>query len=307
MALVLVTGATGRHGGTGAVVAWRLREEGHTVRVLVRRHDERSAALEAEGYDVRVGDLRDRLSLLDAMTGVTMATFCYPVDAGIIEAATSFASALRQAAPKARVVVMSMLAAHEASPSHLGRAQWLAEEALLWSGLSVRILRIAALFYENVTLLHGQSIRDRGVIRNCFGAAKTPWIAGVDAAELMVSALLHPERFGDDPISYPSGAVSHSHDEIAALLSHTLGRDVRFENVSRETWRDELVTQARGGSVAINEDMAAHISTLASAMAARGATRSIDAPALAWQLGRAPVPFEVFARDRASELNAASR
>jgi uncharacterized protein YbjT (DUF2867 family) len=33
---ILVTGATGRHGSTGAHVARRLREEGRPVRILAR-------------------------------------------------------------------------------------------------------------------------------------------------------------------------------------------------------------------------------------------------------------------------------
>ena len=113
MSLILVTGATGRHGGTGAYVARRLRQEGHQVRVLVRTQDERSAALEADGFDIQVGDLRDRSTLLPAMEGVEQATFCFPVDSGIVEAAASFISALRKVSPNARVVVMSMMAVQQ--------------------------------------------------------------------------------------------------------------------------------------------------------------------------------------------------
>jgi uncharacterized protein YbjT (DUF2867 family) len=174
MSLILVTGATGRHGGTGAYVARRLRQEGHRVRVLVRTQDERSAALEAEGFDVRVGDLRDRSTLLAAMAGVEQATFCFPVDAGIVEAAANFMSALRKVSPQARVVVMSMLVAQESSPSHLGRAAWLAEEVMASSGANLCILRVAALFYENLLVLHRDSIRERSVIRNCFGDTRMP-------------------------------------------------------------------------------------------------------------------------------------
>jgi uncharacterized protein YbjT (DUF2867 family) len=67
MSLILVTGATGRHGGTGAYVARRLQQEGHRVRVLVRARDERSEALVRQKFDVHVGDLRDRNSLLPAL------------------------------------------------------------------------------------------------------------------------------------------------------------------------------------------------------------------------------------------------
>src|SRR6266404_9884350 len=54
---ILITGATGRHGGTGAHLARRLREAGRSVRALVRRLDERTAPLQALGAEIVVGDL----------------------------------------------------------------------------------------------------------------------------------------------------------------------------------------------------------------------------------------------------------
>jgi len=295
MSLILVTGATGRHGRTGAYVAHRLRQQGHHVRVLVRTRDERSAALEAEGFEVMIGDLRERNSLLTAMDGLDQATFCFPVGAGIVEAAASFTSALRKVSPNARVVVMSMGAAQETSPSHLGRAAWLAEEVMASSGLKLCILRVAAMFYENILLLHSDSIREHGVIRNGFGETKIPWIAGEDAAELMVAALLHPDRFGEQPVCYPPGAEVLSHAEISEALSTELSRGIQFESISEEEWRMELVALAGTGHPAINEDMARHISALGAAYSQRGRAQLAIVPgALAAQIGRQAKSFREF-------------
>src|SRR5206468_5485905 len=76
---ILITGATGRHGGTGAHLARRLREAGRSVRALVRRLDERTAPLQALGAEIVVGDLHDRVSLVPALEGVGLAYFTYPV------------------------------------------------------------------------------------------------------------------------------------------------------------------------------------------------------------------------------------
>src|SRR5882762_9811987 len=261
---ILITGATGRHGGTGVHLARRLREAGRSVRALVRRLDtrtavpagrarrlreagrsvralvrrldERTAPLQALGAEIVVGDLHDRVSLVPALEGVGLAYFTYPVSGGIVEAAANFAAAARQVGGHPRVVVMSNGASHPESPSHFGRAHWLAEEVLGWAGLDLIILRIASFFYENVPTAHGRSIRDEGMIRNCFGDARLTWISGEDAAELGLVALLHPERFEGGMVQYPPGAELLSHAEVARVLSEELSRPIRFVPITREAW-----------------------------------------------------------------------
>lgn len=76
---------------------------------------------------------------------------------------------------------MSMAFAHPDGPSLLGQAQWLAEEVLAWAGVDLRILRIAALFFENITALHGTSIKQSAEFAISFGNADVPWISDLDA------------------------------------------------------------------------------------------------------------------------------
>ena len=155
---VLVLGATGRHGNTGAHLVSRLRQEGRAVRALVRATGPRTDALAKLGAEIVVGDLHDRRTLVTALTDVMSAYFTYPVAAGIVDAAANYAAAVRDTGSAARTVVMSMGPAHPQSPSGLGRSQWLAEQVLQWAGVEVVILRVAALFHENLKLLHARSI-----------------------------------------------------------------------------------------------------------------------------------------------------
>jgi len=231
------------------------------------------------------------------LEGVGLAYFTYPVSGGIVEAAANFAAAARQVGGHPRVVVMSNGASHPESPSHFGRAHWLAEEVLRWAGLDLISLRIASLFYENVTTLHGRSIRDEGVIRNCFGDARRTWISGEDSAEIGLVALLHPERFEGGMVQYPPGAELLSHAEVARVLSEELSRPIRFVPITREAWRDELLALAEahpGG--AVNPIMADHISTLGAAAAAAGKlpSKTADAAALQRLTDRAPLSFRSF-------------
>jgi uncharacterized protein YbjT (DUF2867 family) len=165
---------------------------------------------------------------------------------------------------------MSMGPAHPNHPSDLGRAQWLAEQVMEWAGLDVLILRVTAVFHENLRVLHGQSIRDSRVLRNSFGDGKVPWISARDAAELAMSALLHPERF-DANVCYPTGHEEFTHADIADLLTEVLQTPVRYEPVSADEWRDDLIGLAddRGQSV-VNRAMAQHISAVGHMVALRG-------------------------------------
>ncbi|MFD4636839.1 NmrA family NAD(P)-binding protein [Lentzea sp. NPDC058436] len=291
---VLVTGATGRHGGTGAHLVRRLREEGRDVRVLARTRGERTESLEALGAEVVIGDLQDRRGIVPALRGVTQAYFTYPIDAGVIGAAANFAAAVRESGVSPRTVVMSMGPAHPGHPSDRGRDQWLAEEVLQWAGLDLLVLRVAAAFHENVPALHGRSVRDEGVIRNCFGDGPVAWISGRDAAELAVAALLHPGRF-DGPVCHPPGVEELSHHDIAAVLAERLGRPVRFEPVSAEQWHRELVALSEVDDV-VNADMAGHITSVADRVARHGSTTAADPVALERLIGRAPLTFRDFAR-----------
>lgn len=74
-----------------------------------------------------------------------------------------------------------------------------------WAGLDVCVLRIAAVFFENIATVHARSIREENIIRNSFGMAQVPWISGRDAAKLVVAALLKPERFEGEQVHYPVG------------------------------------------------------------------------------------------------------
>lgn len=287
---ILVIGATGRHGNTGEHVVRSLREQGYRVRVLARRLDDRTASLESLGVEVTIGDLHQRRSLVPALADVDLAYFTYPVAPGVVVAAANFASAVREVGRHPRTVVMSMGAAHPDHPSELARSQWLAEEILQWAGLNVLILRVAALFHENLDVLHAESVREHGVIRNSFGDSSIGWINGRDAANLAVAGLLHPERF-DEPVVYPAGPESFSHSEIAGMLTEILGENVRFEATSASQWRHELEQQVDD---VVNHGMAQHISAVGEAIARSGSAIPTDPEKLRELAGHEPLTLREF-------------
>ena len=91
---VIVTGATGK---TGSIVASELLKAGYPVRAMVRREDERSARLKAQGAEIAVADMSDVERVADALKDVQRAYYCPPLDPYMIQGAVAFAVAAKEA------------------------------------------------------------------------------------------------------------------------------------------------------------------------------------------------------------------
>jgi len=225
---VLVIGATGRHGGTGARVVERLQAAGRAVRALVRSDDDRAQRLREAGVQTLLGDLHDRRTLAPALDGAESVYVAYPVAAGVATALANVASVIRELDSSPHMVINSHGTGDLNSPSGISREFALGEELMLDLGVNVTVLRIGAFFYENVLLAHSGASRETGVFANGFGDARPAWISAADAADLFVTALLEPQTYAKSPIVYPPGFERLSQQQIADIISEETGRDVRY-------------------------------------------------------------------------------
>jgi uncharacterized protein YbjT (DUF2867 family) len=239
---ILVTGAAGRMGGTGPHVVAGLLSRGLQVRAMVRRFDERSEKLRGMGIEVVIGDFADYTSLVSALDGIEAAYFCYPVGAGLTEAAGLFAAAGRVQGLR-RIVDLSLDAAFPESRSPQGRAQWVAEQIFEWAGFGGTHLRVAAFFMENLLSLHGRQVRDLGQIRNSFGDFEPSWIASADAGAIAAALLADPELI-TGRTTVVGAAERADHTAIAEIISEVTGRPVRYQRLTAEEWRDALIATA---------------------------------------------------------------
>jgi uncharacterized protein YbjT (DUF2867 family) len=300
---VLVIGATGRHGGTGARVVERLQAAGRLVRALVRSDDDRAQRLRESGVQTLVGDLHDRRTLLPALDGAESVYVAYPVAAGIVDALANVASVIHEQGSSPHVVIMGSGAADPNSPSGVARAHALSEELLLRLGVNFTSVRGSAFFYENVLKLHSDAIRETGVFANSFGDARPAWISGTDAADLCATALLDPQSHANTPFIYPPGHELLSQQQIANIVSEETGREVRYQHITADDWSRQLQAHSRGVP---NYAMIAHITTQA-AMCENNTTilrKDIDPSALAAASGRPPLTFRNFVRQHRSAFGA---
>src|SRR5688500_13294234 len=103
--LVLVTGV----GGVGRTVIDKLRADDVPVRAMVRRDDERAAALRALGVEVVLGDLTRPETVAAALDGAGAMYFAMPVSADHLLAATITASVAREYGGLTGLVDMSQM------------------------------------------------------------------------------------------------------------------------------------------------------------------------------------------------------
>lgn len=243
--LILVTGASGgTQGATGNRLTRLLREKNIPVRAFVHKDDERVVPLREMGAEIFVGDLLNIQSVREAMKGVEKVYFCYPVQAGLLEATTIMAQAAKEEGVKF-IFHLSLGASSDQSLSPWGRKMWLSEKILDWSGIPNFHLR-AAPFFENLFRQFSRGIQDNFEIRAPFGSGdgKVPALAAQDVARLACVVLLNPDPFvGKVPQLFTSNI---SLNDLAEQLTNQLGHTIRYREISSEEWISETIDREGG-------------------------------------------------------------
>ncbi|MFE0450935.1 NmrA family NAD(P)-binding protein [Streptomyces sp. NPDC058914] len=270
--LVLITGA----GGVGRQVLDQLREQDVPVRVMVRRDDDRAAALRASGAEVVVGDLTRPETVAPALQGVGAMYFAMPVSPDHLLATTVVASVAREYGVLGGLVDMSQMTvsqmtATSTEESHQQRLHWLAEQVLNWSGLPVVHIRPTS-FLDNplFTTLAAQSIRENGTIALPFGAGRTSPIAVEDVARVVATVLRDPApHIGH--VYELTGPRTVDMTEMAEEFSRALGRRVTYSDVPLDWWHTEVLAK-----VGLSPHIEQHIVTMARLHAENRYDRATD-------------------------------
>ncbi|MBN9522930.1 NAD(P)H-binding protein [bacterium] len=255
---ILVTGAAGQVGAVGRTVTGLLLDRGFAVRALVRRDDDRAAALRAAGAEVVVGDLLEPADVDRAVRGTRRVYFGMSVSAGYLEATATLAAVAREAGVEALVnmsqMTVSEMDIHHTTPSHQQRQHWLGEQVLAWSGLPVVTVR-PTIFLETFVPLAGPSVRDRGRIELPFGQGKTNPVSAADVARVVATVLADPgPHLGR--VYELTGPRSQDMHDIAREFSAVLNREVGYTDIAPEDWAAGLK------QAGVSEHVAQHLVTM---------------------------------------------
>ncbi|MBB5957517.1 uncharacterized protein YbjT (DUF2867 family) [Saccharothrix tamanrassetensis] len=225
---ILVTGATGV---VGRNVVDQLLRAGQGVRAVTRRPEE--AGLPAE-VEVVAGDLGEPRA--EWFAGVER-MYLFPAGDG-------------QAAAEAVRCGVRRIVDLSAAAVTLGLHTNPVEQAVEESGAEWTHVRPGG-FMTNLLPVWAPSIRARRVVRYPFPDEASVPVHEADIAAVAVAAMLEDGHAGR---AYTlTGPESITAREQVAAISDALGEEVRFEVVSREVAREEML--ALGGFAAENADL----------------------------------------------------
>jgi NAD(P)H dehydrogenase (quinone) len=236
--LILVTGAAGQLGAVGRTVTGLLLARGLPVRAMVRREDDRAAALRAAGAEVVVGDLLDPADVSRIVRGCRRVYFGMSVSAAYLEATVNMGAVARDIGVDALVnmsqMTVSEMSIQNTTSSGQQRQHWLSEQALAWSGLPVVTIR-PTMFLESFFQLAAPTVRARGRIEVPFGRGKTSPVAAADVARVVAAVLADPgPHLGR--IYELTGPRSQDMHGVAREFSDALNREITYSDIPAEDW-----------------------------------------------------------------------
>ena len=237
-----VTGITGQVGG---VVARVLLAAGRDVRGVVR-DPAKGEDWSNQGCEVAIAEMNDAVALARAFDGADAVFVLLPPNfdpaPGFPESKSVIAAlseALTVSMPK-RVVCVSTIGAQATQPNLLQQSGMM-ERAFGLLPMPLACLR-AGWFMENAAL-DLESALGSGVIPSFLDPLDkpVPMVATADVGR--VAASLLRQNWTGHPIIELEGPRRTTPNEVAAVFSRLLGREIRMEPVARETWENLFVSQ----------------------------------------------------------------
>jgi len=222
-------------------------EQGIPVRALVHKLDSRSDELRKQGAEVVEGDLLNPASVQAAMRNIKRAYFTYPVADGLLEAATIFAAAARDAGLEL-VVNNSQFQGTPSDPAFrdLRRAHSfrnlqhrLADRILDWSQARAVHLQ-APPYYENVRALVSRSVAEQSTVFLPWGEDRTVIpLAGAEDVSRVAATLLANAGVPSQN-AYALVSETPTVREITEALGRAIGRPIRYVAITDEQWANAV-------------------------------------------------------------------
>ena len=286
---IIVTGATGK---IGSIVASELLKAGYPVRAMVRRENDRSARLKAQGADIAVADMSDVERISDALRDVQGAYYCPPLDPHMIQGAVAFAVAATEARLE-HIVGLTQWLSSPSHPSLMTRQHWLVDRLFSMTPGVAHTIVNPGFFADSYLVTIGLAAH-LGIFPWMYGKSRNAPPSNEDIARVAVAALTDPARHAGK--SYrPTGPELVGAEEMATAIGRAVGRAVRV--VPTPIWLFMKAARMAGMSIDVMSNVRYYIDDHR-----RGAFE-LGAPTtdVLEITGRSPEDFETIARRYAAQ------
>ena len=232
MTTILVTSATGN---VGSQVVKQLAAQQIHVLAAVRSPD-KAQALKSEGVSLVEFDLGKPETLEKTLQGVDKLFLLTPLIPNMVEVSNNLVEAAKKAGVKHIVKSSGMGAEVEPgiSLTHWHRA---AEKAIEASGIDFTFVRPNG-FMQNYANFSGQTIKTQNAFYLPMGDGK---VSHIDARDIATVATVALTQAGHEGKAYEiTGAEAISNEEIAAIISEIVGREIKYVDVSESAAREDM-------------------------------------------------------------------
>ena len=231
---ILVTGATGT---VGRGIVKQLAMQNVTVRAGVHSVIKGENLKRLPGVEIVEIDFNDPDSLHAAFTNIDQLVLITPLAENQLEMARNLVEEAKKQDVKF-IIRLSALGAGAEPGIQLGRWHREMEKYVEESGIPFTILRPAG-FMQNLVNYSAESIKREGKFYMPVGEGKVSYIDTRDIAAVAVEVLMSNKHHGQ--IYELTGPDALSHQEMAAQLSETTGKQIDFVDVPEEAVRKAML------------------------------------------------------------------
>ncbi|MBY0480279.1 MAG: NmrA family NAD(P)-binding protein [Chitinophagaceae bacterium] len=222
---ILITSATGK---TGYPATVQLLKDGYQVKILVRSRNSRALALEKLGAEIQIGQLSDLNDLIKALADVKRVYYCHPFVPGLLINTKTFIEAAKLYKLDAVVMMGQWLAEFTDQNSiHTNETR---EAYRLFKEANIKVVYLIPGFFADNLFFVLEFATQLGLMPLPFSHGRNPAVSNEDLGLVIASLLKNPSPYIGQKLR-PSGPVSLSAKEMAAIFSKTIGRKVRYMNI----------------------------------------------------------------------------
>ncbi|MCX5743196.1 MAG: SDR family oxidoreductase [Proteobacteria bacterium] len=220
MSKILLTGATG---SVSSAVIRSLQGAGHHLIGLVR-DPAKAQALEAQGVELRTGDLSHLRTIEGAFTGVDVAwLLAPPTPLAPIQSSNALWAA--KLGGVKHVVRMSAVGAAHDAPNLNSRMHALSDAEIAGSGIPFTIVK-PHFFMQNL-MMAAQSIAEQATLYFALGDAKMPMIDVRDIGATVAAILANPTPHAGKTYTL-TGPTAVGMDTVAASIGEAVGKTIAY-------------------------------------------------------------------------------